>query len=224
MACGIFPVQGLNQCPLHWQAESYPLRHQGSLPLELLKRPRLRLDSCWTPTTLLRACEQCLLLLKADIHHSHQVLLGVTYCEAPSFSASAFLILLTIIYVSFILIGKLAAPISPHLLAQNTPVFYISAVVVQFSDLLLLFSLTPCTPWTVAHQASLSLTVFRSSLKFMSTESVKPSYHFILCCPVLLPSVFPSIRVFPMSQLFASGGQNIGAAASASFLSVTDFL
>ena len=154
------------------------------------------------------------------------VTVSVTYCEAPSFSASAFLILLTIIYVSFILIGKLAAPISPHLLAQNTPVFYISAVVVQICCCCLVtkLCLTLCTPWTGAHQASLSLAVFRSSLKFMSTESVMPSNHLILCCPVLLPSVFPSIRVFPMSQLFASGGQNIGAAASASFLSVIDFL
>ena len=48
-----------------------------------------------------------------------------------------------------------------------------------------------------------------------------PSNHLILCCPLLLlPSVFPSIRVFPMSQLFASGGQSIGVSASASVLPV----
>ena len=53
------------------------------------------------------------------------------------------------------------------------------------------------TPWTAAHQASLSITNFWSLLKLMSIESVMPSNHFILCRPLLLlPSVFPSIRVF----------------------------
>ena len=53
------------------------------------------------------------------------------------------------------------------------------------------------TPWTAAHQASLSLTISQSMPKFMSIESVMPYSHLILCCPLpLLPSVFPSIRVF----------------------------
>ena len=53
------------------------------------------------------------------------------------------------------------------------------------------------TPWTAACQASLSITNSRSSLKLMSIESVMPSSHLILCHPLLLlPSVFPSIRVF----------------------------
>ena len=53
------------------------------------------------------------------------------------------------------------------------------------------------TLWTAAHQASLSLTISRSLLKFVSIESVMLSNHFILCCPLfLLPSVFPSIRIF----------------------------
>ena len=53
------------------------------------------------------------------------------------------------------------------------------------------------TPWTAAHQASLSITNSRSSLKFMSIKSVMPSSHLILCHPLLLlPSIFPSIRVF----------------------------
>ena len=52
------------------------------------------------------------------------------------------------------------------------------------------------TPWTVACQASLSFTVSRSLLKLMSIESVMLSSHLILCFPLLLPSVFPSIRVF----------------------------
>ena len=53
------------------------------------------------------------------------------------------------------------------------------------------------TPWTAAHQASLSITNSRSLLKLMSIKSVMPSNHLILCHPLLLlPSIFPSIRVF----------------------------
>ena len=68
-------------------------------------------------------------------------------------------------------------------------------------------------PWTAVRQASLSFTVSRSLLKLMSIKSIKsvmPSNYFILCRPLLLlPSVFPSIRVF-------SNGQSIGVSASAS--------
>ena len=52
------------------------------------------------------------------------------------------------------------------------------------------------TPWTAAHQASLSITNSRSPLKLMSIEVVMPSNHLILCHPLPLPSIFPSIRVF----------------------------
>ena len=53
------------------------------------------------------------------------------------------------------------------------------------------------TPWTAAHQASLSITNSQSLLRLMSTESVMPSNHLILCHPLLLsPSIFSSIRVF----------------------------
>ena len=53
------------------------------------------------------------------------------------------------------------------------------------------------TPWTAAHQASLSITNSRSLLKLLSIESVIPSNHLILCCPLLLQAlIFPSIRVF----------------------------
>ena len=63
---------------------------------------------------------------------------------------------------------------------------------------------TLCDPQTTACQASLSITISWSLPKLMSIESVMPSNHFILCCPLLFPpSIFPSIR---MSQFFASGG------------------
>ena len=75
------------------------------------------------------------------------------------------------------------------------------------------------TSWTTARQASLSITNSWSLLKLMAIESVMPSNHLILCRPLLLPpSIFPSIRSFPTSQLFASHGQSIGASASASVL------
>ena len=78
------------------------------------------------------------------------------------------------------------------------------------------------TTWTAARQPSLSFTNSQSLLKLMSTESVMPSNHLILCRPLLLlPSIFPTTRVFPKSQLFASSGQSIGASASASVLPMT---
>ena len=53
------------------------------------------------------------------------------------------------------------------------------------------------TPWTAAHQTSQSIASSQSLLTLMSTESVMPSNHLIFCCPLLLlPSIFPSIRVF----------------------------
>ena len=70
------------------------------------------------------------------------------------------------------------------------------------------------TPWTAARQSSLALTNSQSLLKLMSIESVMPSNHLILCCPLLLlPSMFSTSGSFQMSQLFASGGQNIGVSA-----------
>ena len=71
------------------------------------------------------------------------------------------------------------------------------------------------TPWTAARQTSLSITNSWSLLKLMSAM---PSNRLIFCHPFLLPSIFPSIKVFPVSQFFASGGQSIGASVSASVL------
>ena len=91
----------------------------------------------------------------------------------------------------------------------------IVAVVQSFSHVLLF-----ATPWTAACQASLSITNLQSLLKLMPIESVMPSKYLTLSQPLLLlPSIFPSIRVFfPISWLFTSGSQSIRATASASVL------
>ena len=73
------------------------------------------------------------------------------------------------------------------------------------------------TPWIAAHQVSLSIINSRSPPKPMFIELVMPSNHLILCChPLLLLSIFPSIRVFSLNQLFTSGDQSIGVSASTS--------
>ena len=79
------------------------------------------------------------------------------------------------------------------------------------------------TTWTSAHQASLSLTNSQSLLKLTSIESVMPSNHLILCRPLLLlPSIFPIIRVFskePVRRIrFHKVSQSIAASAAASVL------
>ena len=58
------------------------------------------------------------------------------------------------------------------------------------------------TPWTAACRASLSITSSQNLLKLMSIKSVMPSNHLILCCPLLLLSIFPSTRVFSFESVF----------------------
>jgi len=79
--------------------------------------------------------------------------------------------------------------------------------------------LTLCNPMDCDTPGFLVHHQLWSLLKLMSIESVTTSNHLILCHPLLLlPSIFPSIRVFPMSKFFTSGGQSIGVSASASVL------
>ena len=83
--------------------------------------------------------------------------------------------------------------ISPFINSLPTYVKYYHFSSVQSLSHVRLFA----TPWTAACQASLSIANSRSLLKLMSIESVMPSNHLILCHPLLLlPSIFPSIRVF----------------------------
>ena len=86
--------------------------------------------------------------------------------------------------------GIFAASLRPSL--RQGPFLDLSPGSVQSLSHVRLFA----TPWTAARQASLSITNSRSSLKLMSIEPVMPSNHLILCCPLLPPSIFSSIRVF----------------------------
>ena len=90
----------------------------------------------------------------------------------------------------------------------------------QFSSVQLLSSVQLFViPWTAAHQASQSITNSWRLLKLMSIESVMPSNHLILCCPLLLlPSIFPRIRVFSNESVLHIGGQSTGVSALASVL------
>ena len=112
-------------------------------------------------------------------------------------------------------------------LFNETAVFYIEHCYtihiytfssVQFSCLVMSDS---ATPWTAARQASLSIINFQSSPKPVSIESVMPSNHLTLCHPLLLlPSIFPSIRVFWNESALCISGQNIGISASTSILPI----
>ena len=99
------------------------------------------------------------------------------------------------------------------------PVHYLH-VWIQFSSVQSLRHIQLfATPWTAAHQASLSITNSWSLLKLTSIESVMPSNHLILCHPLLLlASIFPSIRVF--SNESVPDGQSIGVLVLVSVLSM----
>ena len=92
--------------------------------------------------------------------------------------------------------------------------------IVQFSSVQLLSRVRLFrTPWIAARQASLSITISRSSLRVTSIESVMPSSHLILGVPFSsCPQSLLASESFPMSQLFPWGGQSTGVSALASFL------
>ena len=133
-----------------------------------------------------------------------------------NFSASYF-------HSSFFLAGAGAGSFKSILINNFIEAWYIckNSVYLMFSSVSQSCPLF-ATPCTAAHQASLSITNCQNLLKLMSIKLVTPSNHFILCHLLLyLPLIFPSIRVFSMSQFFALGGQSIGVSASASVLSMS---
>ena len=103
---------------------------------------------------------------------------------------------------------------------SNLLIFLLYGNSVQFSS----FQSLSCvqlfaTPWIAARQAFMSITSSWRSLKLTFIESVMPSSHLILCLPLLLlPQSLPASRSFPMSQLFAWGGQSTGVSALGSVL------
>ena len=111
-----------------------------------------------------------------------------------------------------------AIPIETSVALQGVDLFsykYVQFSSVQSLSRVWLFA----TPWTAAHQASLSITNSHSLLKLMSIESMMPSNHLIIWHPLLLPpQSFPASGFFPISQLFASDGQSIGVSTSAPVL------
>ena len=112
-------------------------------------------------------------------------------------------------------IGSTMKPLISSILMILTPQKALQFSSVQSLSRVRLFA----TPWIAARQASLSITISRSSLRFMSIESVMPSSHLLLGCPFLLcPQSLPASESFPMSQLFAWGGQSTEASALASIL------
>ena len=98
------------------------------------------------------------------------------------------------------------SPASPELQVDSLPLSHQASLCtyVQFSSVQPLSRVRLfATPWIAAHQASLSITNSRNSPKLMSIESVMPSNYLILCHPLLLlPSIFPSIRVFSNGSVF----------------------
>ena len=116
--------------------------------------------------------------------------------------------------------GSLSCPIpiaSPAVKICGQNVVAVVDVVVQSLGHILLFGI----PWTAACQAPLFSTICQSLLKFMSIELVMLSNHLILCCPsLLLPSVFPSIRVFPKESVLCIKWPKYWASTLASVLPV----
>ena len=79
---------------------------------------------------------------------------------------------------------------------KRCTLWFFAMFLLQFSSVQSLSRVKNCDPWTVARQASLSIINSWSLLELMSIDSVMPSKHLILCHPLLLPSIFPSIRAF----------------------------
>ena len=135
--------------------------------------------------------------------HCRQILYLLSHWRSPALLPPPFSRLLWLIWKWF------AKYLTTHRARSPTVVQFSS---VQSLSRVWLF----VTPWTTAHQASLSITNSQRSLKLMSIVSVMPSNHLILCRPLLLPtSIFPSIKNFSNES---SGGQSIGLSASASVL------
>ena len=170
---GIFPTQGLNTDLLHCRKSLYCLSYQGS-PIwsknvkEMVVYNRFLFSMNTVLNTWVLLVCFCLFL----IYTLNKNALSCWYI-ANIFNSKT--------YFSIVIM------LSPD--KQN---YFFNVVVLSLSHVQLFV-----TPWTAAHQASLSFIIPCALLKFMSIEAVMPSNHLIFCCPLLLlPEIFPSIRVF----------------------------
>ena len=100
------------------------------------------------------------------------------------------------------------------MLSPDKQNYFFNVVVLSLSHVQLFV-----TPWTAAHQASLSFIIPCALLKFMSIEAVMPFNHLICCRPfILLPSILSSIRIFSNESVLPIGDQSTGVSALASVL------
>ena len=177
---GIFLTQVLNPCFLCWQADPLPLNHEGS--------PNFRY----------------LFVNGENIYHwlgSIAVLWGWNEIQKikEHYKFKSTVHMEKVIFVMTLLLKLIIYSVQCSLYFHPSPdwflatAFQIVPVPVQSLSCVWLFA----TPWNAACQASLSITNSQSLAKPMSIESVIPSNHLILSHPLLLlPSIFPSIRVF----------------------------
>ena len=193
----------------------WPHGLQHARPLWLSLTPRIYSNSCplsrWChPTTL--SC--CPLLLPLSIFPSIRVssdktILHIRWPKYWSFSFSngpsneySGLISFRIGWLDLLAVQRTLESLLQHHSSKESVLRHSVFFIVQLSHPYMFNSVQFsrvrffATPWTVVHQASLSITNSRSSPKPMSIKSVMPSNHLILCRPLLLPSIFPSIRVF----------------------------
>jgi len=145
--------------------------------------------------------------------------LGVTWANLPCicFILLPLMYLLNLLICWLICMGCYVFHFLLFSLNQTCQFLDIQFNSVQFSHSVMSKSLWP--PWTAVRQDTLSITNSQSLLRLMSTESVMPLNHLILCHPLLLlPSIFPALGSFQMSQFSASGSQSIWVSVRASVL------
>ena len=177
----------------------------------------------WTSTMH----QPALRILYTLSHESSQYTHGPEYCKLHPIKNSKQFYCIVLYPIDFNYLSFHSSIVLPW---KESPGFYSRSSSFQLQDillttllLLLLLSLSHAwlfaTPWTIAHQASLAFTVSQSLLTLRSIELMMPSNHLIICHPLssCLQS-FPASESFPVSQLFASGGQSIGASVSTSVL------
>ena len=211
----LVPWSGIEPGHPSWGAQSQPLDHRGG-PMSLLMitcyKHFLKLEDKTRVSTNTASTSYCPLVGGGEQSRPQR---PSTTPPTPPWQ----LFHLTTLFQSPLLKGP-GAFWALVLLSYFTPQVSYSFTCWCFSSVRLLSHVWLfTTPWIAALQASLSITIFWSSIKLTSIELVIPSSHLILCRPLLLlPQSLLASESFPMSQLFAWGAQSTGVSALASFL------